>query len=288
MPYLCLVVGVILVVDTAGPQWEQAALHHPQIVKSVATGRSLDKDDPFSPRPNPDRFASNRGTAYRGLTGERRPVRSAFPVSADPARENYPHAPGQMVMGATDLSETHELDHHGNAFDEDLGHLHSKVGPQFTNLAEHIWATKGVSRNVRADSVIHTGQPAESTDHGRYGEEKHRYITGPLDQSKPIADVAHVEGMPFLADGHHRLAEARGRAEDSVHVRTLDVDKVRAEATRMPKITSRNPTALEQHLLGAHMHDHASVAHGGHEPMHEALHRRTLTDHFHAPAPDTR
>ena len=280
---------------TAGPQWEQTTIHHPQVITPVSRGAApLDKDSPYAPfskRPDHERFSQNQQTAHRAITGERKIAgRSPYPQPGDAARENYPHAAGQLVMGATDLSETHELDHHGNAFDEDLGHMHSKVGPQFSDLAEHIWATKGVSRNVRADSVIHTGQPAYSTDDGdiRTGSDKHRYITGPIRKDEPIADVAHVEGMPFLADGHHRLAEARGRGEDSVHVRTLDVDKVNAEATRMPKITNRNPKSLENHLLTAHILGHYQTdASRNHQQMHEALHR-TLTDHFHANVAETR
>ena len=275
----------------SSPQFTQATLPHPQI-RSVQS-RDQDKDSPyaaFSNHKDHERFSRNQATAHRALTGERLiRGRSPYPAPGDAPRTNYPHAPGQLVMGHSDLSETHELDHHGNAWSNNNAHLHSAVGPQFSNLAEHIWNTKGVSQHVRTDTVIHTGQHADETDYDRHNQgTQHRYIVGPLDQSKPMADVAHVDGMPFLADGHHRLAESRGRGESSIHVRTLDVDKVKAEATPGPKVSHKTPDAMYKHLLNDHLQDHNSLeASRSHADMHRALHH-TLVDHFHSATPETR
>lgn len=200
------------------------------------------------------------------------------PTKSDPPRENYPHAEGQQVMGVHDLGVQHELDRHGNVFDPSLNqNWFNKHTAGMSNNNESLWQRHAETRRIRIDSVLHTGQSAASTG-------GHAYIHGPLVNSH--TDIAIEGGVPNIADGHHRLAEARGRGETHFSARVRDLDAERATHPTIQTYKKKDLDGIRQHLL-----DHHGVfPRGGKVNLelddlaqrHAVLHRQEYAEHNHS------
>ncbi|MFE2101612.1 hypothetical protein [Streptomyces sp. NPDC059468] len=192
----------------------------------------------------------------------------------DEERDKYPQAEGQMVMGPPhNPQQFGHLDGHGNVVDPKIGdRWFTKHGPQMSPGNEAFWNKHAKFQSISTSSVLHTGQTAYETG-------SHSYITGPLDPDHPHVKVVIQGGTPYVADAHHRLAEARGRGDSHVGAHVLNLDQFTPE--QMPKIKKK--TAPEDVV------DHMVKHHGYHPNMnarnafaaHEREHREGLHEHEH-------
>jgi hypothetical protein len=196
----------------------------------------------------------------------------------DEERNNYPQSAGQTVMGPPHaLHRFGELDHHGNLVDEHIDDTwFEKHGPQMTQENEHFWDKHARFQRISTSAVLHTGQDAFDTG-------SHSYITGPLAPDHPHVKVVIQGGTPYVADAHHRLAEARGRGDTHVGAHVLNLDQFEAHAPVEPKIKKKTPAEdIAGHLIKQHNFPAwASPQHEFAFREHERAHREGLHDHVH-------
>jgi hypothetical protein len=192
----------------------------------------------------------------------------------DEERTNYPQAEGQMVMGPPhNPQQFGHLDGHGNVVDPKIGdRWYVKHGPQMSDSNEAFWNKHAKVTSISTSSPLHTGQTAFETG-------SHSYITGPLDPDHPHVKVLVQNGTPYVADAHHRLAEARGRGDTHVGAHVLNLDQFKAET--LPKIKKKTaPEDIVAHL--AEHHGYSPNMNPQHAfNAHETAHRTGLHEHEH-------
>jgi hypothetical protein len=192
----------------------------------------------------------------------------------DEERTNYPQSEGQMVMGPPNNPQQFgHLDGHGNVVDTKItDRWYEKHGPQMRHGNEAFWNKHAKFQSISTSSVLHTGQTAFETG-------SHSYITGPLDPDHPHVKVVVQGGTPYVADAHHRLAEARGRGDTHVGAHVLNLDQFQAE--QQPKIKKKTPREdVVQHLVDHHGYSPRLAARDAHA-LHEQEHREGLFEHEH-------
>jgi hypothetical protein len=191
-------------------------------------------------------------------------------------RANYPVPKGQMVMGPPhNPQQFGELDAHGNVLDRGniSGRWFKKHGPQMSDNNEAFWDKHAKFQHISTSAVLHTGQSDDQTG-------THSYITGPLAPDHPHVKVVVQGGTPYIADGHHRLAEVRGRGDTHIGAQVLNLDQF----TPRPEeyIGKRTPPEdIADHMVKGHdfspQHINLKRAHEDHEYEH----RMGLHDHEH-------
>lgn len=150
-------------------------------------------------------------------------------------RTNYPVPEGQMTIGPPSKPEAFgQVDRHGNQVDHSraTADLYSKYGPFLSAKHDQWWNENAPVHQVDSTSLLHTAQPATGTG-------THSYVAGPLDKSSPAGSVLIHNGVPHLIDGHHRVAEYRGRGEPSFPARVLNLDQYRDQIAAEHKAPSR-------------------------------------------------
>ncbi|MFF1701273.1 hypothetical protein [Streptomyces sp. NPDC058252] len=276
---------------TLGPQFEQTSIPMPlntrtsreeQKQTSLRAKYHLTRDTPLHLQAKPGQLHIGHPTPHSG--GMFTKVTSLgsprdHDLIHDEERTNYPQSEGQMVMGPPhNPQQFGHLDGHGNVVDPKIGdRWYEKHGPQMSNKNEAFWNKHAKFQSISTSSVLHTGQTAFETG-------SHSYITGPLDPDHPHVKVVIQGGTPYVADAHHRLAEARGRGDSHVGAHVLNLDQFEKTAPVEPKF-KKNKTP------GEDLTDHL-VQHHGYNPdmggasdfylrLHEKAHREDLHDHLH-------
>ncbi|MDX3260752.1 hypothetical protein PV336_16145 [Streptomyces sp. MI02-2A] len=189
-------------------------------------------------------------------------------------RNNYPVPEGQMVMGPPhNPQQFGHVDGHGNVVDPKItDRWFEKHGPQMSRDNEEFWDKHATFQRMSTSSVLHTGQTAFETG-------SHSYITGHLDPEHPHVKVVVQGGTSYIADAHHRLAEARGRGDTHVGAHVLNLDQFKADP--QPKIKKKTPAEdVVEHLVKHHGYSpqmNPKHAHG----EHDSLHRFGLHEHEH-------
>ncbi len=191
-------------------------------------------------------------------------------------RGDYPQAKGQMVMGPPhNPQQFGVLDAHGNVLDRGSisGRWFKKHGPQMSYSNEAFWNKHAKFQSISTSAVLHTGQSVDETG-------SHSYVTGPLAHDHPHVKVVVQGGNSFIADGHHRLAEARGRGDTHVGAQVLNLDQF----THRPEayIGKRTPNEdIADHLVKAHNYSPHFLGRKDAFETHAAEHRQGLHDHEH-------
>lgn len=170
-------------------------------------------------------------------------------------RTNYPVPAGQRVMGPpSDPANYQHTDAHGNVavHGEATRGLYNRYGPFRSESHEQFWQQHARPQQVSSTAVLHTGQPAEGTG-------SHAYISGPLekDPEKVHTSIMIHEGTPYLIDGHHTVAEARGRGETSFPARVLNLDQMRDTLAAKHGVTDRRNVHI---FPGAHPDQQAQIS----------------------------
>jgi hypothetical protein len=195
---------------------------------------------------------------------ERRDMDPLNPRPLDHPRTNYRQAEGQQVMGFPDLSETHELDLHGNVYKKMDQGFYGK----YTSKSRE-W-DKTPTTQVNTNSIFDTGQKAEDTG-------PHDYIKGKMKENNP-AYIVLKDGKPTIADGHHRIAEYRGRGIETMPVKIRNADEEEAVKPTLPSVgTGDMAQHLEEHHpvwedLAQHDSNWHAVAHIHFEAEHNHTH----------------
>jgi hypothetical protein len=215
------------------------------------------------------------GKPPAGLLPKRKPRPEEIPP-----RTNYPNAKGQMVIGLKNPEQFHELDQHGNVYDrtfKDRDFKHN--GPQFGHNND-VWDKHAKRTMISVNAVLHTGQHADDTG-------DHSYIHGPLDPNRPTSILVRG-GTPWIVDGHHRLAEARGRGDTHFSADVLNKDQM--PQRQVAKIGKKDQAGLDAHFLNDHVHPDERKYWGSHGVVnaqaHEVMHRNGLHTHAHQADPE--
>jgi hypothetical protein len=193
----------------------------------------------------------------------------------DEERDHYPQAEGQMVMGPPhNPQQFGHLDGHGNVVDPKIGDKwFVKHGPQMSHGNEEFWDKHAKFQSISTSAVLHTGQTAFETG-------SHSYITGPLDPDHPHVKVVVQGGTSYVADAHHRLAEARGRGDSHVGAHVLNMDQFTPE--QGPLITKRTPNEdISDHLVKDHNYSPRFLGRNDAFHIHADAHRQGLHEHDH-------
>jgi hypothetical protein len=171
-------------------------------------------------------------------------------------RMNFPQSAGQKVLseGVGEKHEYPELDVHGNVDDQNIGYdWYGKHGPQMSDRNQNVWDRHARVQPLNTSTVLHTGQSVAETM-------THSFITGPLDPKQPHVNVVVHHGEARVADGHHRLAEARGRGDETVTAHVLNLDQFDKKAPVHPKFRNKdNVEDIHRHLIDDHGMDAHAV-----------------------------
>jgi hypothetical protein len=272
----------------AGPQFEQTALPVPLDTKTSPQAKKqntlrakyhLTRDTPlhlqthYKPGAlNISHPAPHPGGMHTKVTAIGSP--RDRDLIHDEERTNYPQSEGQMVMGPPhNPQQFGHLDGHGNVVDTKINdRWFEKHGPQMSHGNEAFWNKHAKFQSISTSAVLHTGQTAYETG-------SHSYITGPLAPDHPHVKVVVQGGTSYVADAHHRLAEARGRGDTHVGAHVLNLDQFKAE--QQPKIKKKTPAEdVVEHLVKHHGYSpNMNAKHAFGE--HESLHRFGLHEHEH-------
>jgi hypothetical protein len=244
--------------DAAGPQFEQTSIPVPLGSKVSAQGQKqtalrakyhLTRDTPLHLQAKPGALHIGHPTPHSGGMFTKVTSIGAARDETDrhaEERTNYPQARGQMVMGPPhNPQQFGHLDGHGNVVDTKIDdQWYEKHGPQMSDGNAAFWDKHAKFQSISTSAVLHTGQTEHETG-------SHSYITGPLDPEHPHVKVVVQGGTPYVADAHHRLAEARGRGDTHVGAHVLNLDQFKAQP--MPKIKKKTPQEdIVQHMVEHH------------------------------------
>ncbi|MFJ6508646.1 hypothetical protein [Streptomyces sp. NPDC091879] len=277
--------------DTAGPQFEQTALPVPLGSRVSAQGQKqtalraayhLTKDTPLHLQAKPGALHIGHPTPHSGGMFTKVTSLGAArdeTLIHDEERTNYPQSEGQMVMGPPHSPQQFgHLDGHGNVVDTKIDDKwYEKHGPQMSHGNEAFWNKHAKFQSISTSAVLHTGQTAYETG-------SHSYITGPLAPDHPHVKVVIQGGTPYVADAHHRLAEARGRGDTHVGAHVLNLDQFEKTAPVEPKIkTHTDLDAVHEHLIQAHGMSPRFLEHDQRKAVraHDKAHREGLIEHRH-------
>lgn len=151
-------------------------------------------------------------------------------------RTAYPHFTGQQVMHLSgDPAKQQELDPHGNVHEQGPStlRLYGRYSPDRSAAHADFWREHGRPQQVNTQAVLHTSQESEVTG-------SHSYISGPLDRETPAANVLVHNGTPYLLDGHHRVAEHRGRGHDTFPANVVNLDQMRDALAKEHAVNREN------------------------------------------------
>jgi hypothetical protein len=274
---------------TAGPQFEQTALPVPLGSKVSAQGQKqtalraayhLNKDTPLHLQAKPGALHIGHPTPHSGGMFTKVTSLGAArdeTLIHDEERDKYPQAQGQMVMGPPhNPQQFGHLDGHGNIVDTKIDDKwYEKHGPQMSHSNEAFWDKHAKFQSISTSAVLHTGQTAYETG-------SHSYITGPLAPDHPHVKVVIQGGTPYVADAHHRLAEARGRGDSHIGAHVLNLDQFHAEPVdKIKRNKTPHPDVIE-HLVKHHGYS-PNLAAGPERAfhMHAQEHREGLYEHEH-------
>lgn len=236
----------------------------------------------------PGRTGAGHSTASRVIPGKRGLRVGDVDI---PARENYPIPEGQGVLNHK-TGSTYDLstDKHGNVYDPLISHpkIYLGMGPQFSDSAEKTWSKHATRQRVSSTAVLHTIQPAADTGN-------HKYIVGPMKTEGSRPAILVHEGTSYLVDGHHRVAEARGRGYSHFEADVLDSSKFPPPSKSLPKVPSlsgASTTSVVDHLKKKHNMNSNEIkgyrkdrddAGADLREIHENDHMYENQDHSHAP-----
>jgi hypothetical protein len=270
----------------SGQQFEQTALPvplgsktspHAQKQTALRAKYHLTRDTPLYLQAEPGRLNILHPAPYAGGM-HTKVTRIGSPrdedLIHDEERTHYPQSEGQMVMGPPhNPQQFGHLDGHGNVVDPKIGdRWFAKHGPQMSDGNEAFWNKHATFQRMSTSTVLHTGQTAFETG-------SHSYITGPLDPEHPHVKVVVTGGTSYIADAHHRLAEARGRGDTHVGAHVLNLDQFKAD--QQPKIKKKAPSEeVVAHLVDHHNYSPNMNAKNAFNE-HERLHRLGLHEHEH-------
>lgn len=276
---------------TLGPQFEQTALPVPLDTRTSREAKHqtalrakyhLTRDTPLHLQAEPGKLHIGHPSPHPG--GMLRKVTTIgserdHDLIHDEERTNYPQAEGQMVMGPPhNPQQFGHLDGHGNVVDPKIDDSwYERHGPQMSHDNERFWNKHATFQRISTSAVLHTGQTAFETG-------SHSYITGPLDPDHPHVKVVIQGGTPYVADAHHRLAEARGRGDTHIGAHVLNLDQFEKTAPVEPKIKRHTDLdAVHEHLIQAHGVSPRYLPHDQHGAWrhHEGLHGEGLHEHRH-------
>ena len=153
-----------------------------------------------------------------------------------------------------------ELDDHGNAFDPKIkDSVYEKYAPQMGEHNHQVFNENAEPMRLSASTILHTLQHSSTTyEHipraqqvmgGPTERQGHREIQGPIHESTSIPIVIH-QGRPILVDGHHRLAEMRGRGMTHFNAQVFNADQFEA---RLPRAPHPSPEQMFSHMLDSHV-----------------------------------
>jgi hypothetical protein len=267
-----------------GPQFEQTAIPTSNAVPSEQTGLRaryhMTRDTPLHLQTyyNPGaRYISHPSPTPAGMEHAVTTIgshRDDELIVHPEERDNYPVPEGQMVMGPPhNPQQFGVVDGHGNVNDSSIGaRWFRQHGPQMNDENEEFWDRHAKFQKISTSAVLHTGQTAYETG-------SHSYVTGPLAPDHPHVKVVVQNGTSLIADGHHRLAEARGRGDSHVGAQVLNLDQFQAE--QMPKIKKKTPAEdIVDHLVKYHGYS-PTLSHSGAFDEHAYAHREGLHEHDH-------
>lgn len=174
------------------------------------------------------------------------------PVQHHPAERNkYPNVPGQQVIGPPhNPQQFGELDAHGNVYHEptkrEEAYIYQKHGPFMSDHHEAWWQRHSTPQDVSTSAPVHTMQSVQETG-------THSYIAGPMRPGGTPTSILIHRGIPWVADGHHRMQEARGRGEATFPARVVNLDQMHEAAPVLPKVAKKAPGhEVVEHLMGDH------------------------------------
>jgi hypothetical protein len=270
-----------------GPQFEQTALPVPMGKggRSAAQTQArakyhLTKDTPLHLQAEPGQLHIGHPVPHPGGMLTRTTTlgapRDHDELIHDEERTNYPQSEGQMVMGPPNSPQQFgRLDGHGNVIDTKIDdNWYEKHGPQMSHGNEAFWDKHAKFQSISTSAVLHTGQTAYETG-------THSYITGPLAPDHPHVKVVIQGGTPYVADAHHRLAEARGRGDTHVGAHVLNLDQFEHQPVDEIKKSTPHPDVLD-HLVKHHGYS-PNLAAGPERAvhMHGQEHHEGLYEHEH-------
>jgi len=209
--------------------------------------------------------------------------RDTLPGNHPAERTNYPNVPGQQVMGPPhNPAQFGELDRHGNVYHagtkREVGFVFEKHGPFNSPVHEEWWQKHSKPQDVSTSAAVHTMQHPDETG-------SHAYIAGPIAKGSmtPTSILIH-RGIPWVADGHHRMQEARGRGDATFPARVINLDQLHEGTPVVDKIGKKAPRPeVLDHLVRDHQVParHVEDLYPEHVAGHARLHQGEPDDHFH-------
>lgn len=233
------------------------------------------------------------------------------PNAGSPDRNFYNHIPGQRVMdvpGTEHNPRPLELNAHGNVYDPNVNDkLYSRYAPQMGPHAAETFNRHSVPMRLSTSTVLHTLQRDTATfeeqPDGTKRLSSHRNIQGPIRQDGewssmrpdgeydheysegPIPIIIH-QGRPVLVDGHHRLAEMRGRGMTHFNARVFNADQFEDHLDRMkePRVQDMMDHLIDNHHVTPSVFNRLDA--GTDSPwqrLHQAHHDMMPISHEHQP-----